>query len=123
MTNKIDLTPAILDLALYAGDGSDFQVNFMDEDGAPIDVSDLIWTAQIRKTRTAEIAYDLEIDNSDAASGYITIHISAETTRSLPKASVWDLQNTSVARPEPVTVLQGSVTCEQDVTREEVVGP
>ena len=123
MSEKIDVTPAILDLDLYAGDGTYFQVNFLDETGSTIDVSDLVWTAQIRKTRTTDAASDLTIDMTDAAAGTITIYISAETTRGLAKSSQWDLQSTSTARPDPQTFLQGTVTCEQDVTRAPVVPP
>ncbi len=123
MSEKIDVTPAILDLSLYAGDGTDFQVNFTDENDEPIDVSSFIWTAQIRKTRTSAIAADLDIDTTEASTGVITIHISAEITRSLAKTNQWDLQCVSVARPDPLTVLQGSVSCSQDVTRDPVVTP
>lgn len=123
MNNKIDLTPAVLDLVLYAGDGADFQVSFVDEDNETIDVSNRTWTSQIRKTRTAETAYDLEIDSTDAATGLIVLHISAEITRELPRTAQWDLQCTSVGSDEPTTVLQGAVTCNQDVTREEVPTP
>lgn len=123
MTEKVDVSPAILDLVLYAGDGTQFQVKFTDENNEVINVADLSWTAQIRKTRTAEVAADLEIDTTSASIGIITIHISAEITRTLAKSGQWDLQRTSVSEPEPLTILQGSVTCNQDVTRSEVVSP
>jgi hypothetical protein len=120
MSTKIDMTPAGLDLVLYAGDGADFQIDFVDEEQHPIDVSTYIWTAQIRKTRTSEEAADLEINVDQAAIGIIGIHISAVTTRGLAKTGQWDLQFTAPGRSEPLTVLQGSVTCNQDVTREDV---
>lgn len=124
MANKtIDLSPAVLDLVLYAGDGADFEVDFVDEDQQPIDVSHLTWAAQIRKTRTAEISHDLEIVDTNAATGVIVIHISAEVTRALPRSNQWDLQSTAEGSDEPLTVLQGSVICNQDVTREEVPTP
>ena len=121
MSNKIDLSPAILDLVLYAGDGEDFQIEFKDDSGALIDVSYLTWNAQIRKTRTSDTAAELEIETTAAASGVITIHISADITRTLAKTGQWDLQCTSSSRSEPLTILQGAVTCNQDVTREVVV--
>lgn len=117
MSEKIDLTPAVLDLVLYAGDGADFEVIFTDESNDAIDVSDLSWAAQIRKTRVSEEAATLEITTDDAATGIIVVHISAEVSRGLAKTSQWDLQSTSVSRPDPVTVLQGTVTCNPDVTR------
>jgi len=121
MANKIDLTPAILDLDLYAGDGEDFQIEFLDGTQEPIDVSNYIWTAQIRKTRTSDVAADLTIDTTDASTGIITIHISAEVTRGLPRTNQWDLQCVASGGSDPRTILQGTVTCTQDVTREVVV--
>jgi len=117
MTNTIDVTPAILDLVLYAGDGTKFQVKFVDQNEAVIDVSGLTWSAQIRRTRTTDIAAELEIDSTDAAVGLITVHISADVTRNLAKKSQWDLQYTSSDNPEPLTILQGTVSCNLDVTR------
>jgi hypothetical protein len=118
--NKLDMTPAVLDLILYAGDGATFQVDFVDETQQPIDLSGYIWTAQIRKTRTSDTAEDLEIETDQANVGVIMIHISDEVTRALQKTGQWDLQFTTPSRPEPLTVLQGTVTCNQDVTREDV---
>jgi hypothetical protein len=123
MNNKIDLTPAILDLVLYAGDGEDFQLSFIDENKEPIDVSALLWTAQIRKTRKSEIASELEILTTDAAIGIITIHISAEITRALPTTGQWDLQCAPTIDADPLTILQGSVSCIMDVTRVQVEVP
>jgi hypothetical protein len=120
MSDNLDFSPATLDLTVYAGDGTDFQIEFVDENDQAIDVSTLTWTAQIRKTRTSDEASDLEIKMDDASNGIITIHIPADVTRVLPKSSQWDLQSTSETRTEPLTALQGTVTCNPDVTREEV---
>ena len=122
MGTKIDLTPAILDLNLYSGDGEDFQISFIDEVKTPIDVSRFTWLAQIRQLRTSIEAIDLSIDATKANVGILTIHISSIITKSLPKTSQWDLQNTSLTT-EPRTVLQGTVTCNKDVTRSQVVIP
>lgn len=118
---KLDLTPAVLDLLLYAGDGEAFEIHFQDENNEAIDVSDLVWTSQIRKTRSADETdiHDLEIRTDDAATGTIVVVISAEITRALPKSSQWDIQSTK-GTDDPVTILQGSVTCSPDVTRETV---
>ena len=123
MNEKIDQSPAVLDLILYAGDGADFQVDFVNDTDETIDVSGYIWTAQIRRTRTATEAADLEIFTTDAAIGTLTIHISAEVTRGLTKNGVWDLQCASSDTADPLTILQGTVTCNQDVTRSVVVVP
>ena len=119
MTDSVDLTPAVLDLALYAGDGEDFQIVFKDENDQALDVSGMTWNSQIRKTRTSTDAADLEIDTSDAATGTIVVRVSAAITRNLAPTGQWDLQYTTADRTDPVTILQGAVTCAQDVTREE----
>lgn len=117
MNSKLDLTPAVLDLILYAGDGEDFQISFVDDNGTAIDISSFTWNSQIRKTRSAEDAIDLDIDVTDAVAGNLTLHISADITRALPTRSQWDLQCVSIARPDPRSFVQGSVSCVQDVTR------
>lgn len=117
MADKIDLTPATLDLVLYAGDGEDFQIIFKDDQNVVIDVSALVWTSQIRKTRSSDVSSDIIINTDNADTGVIGLHISDTVTRALSERGQWDLQCTSVTRPEPLTILQGSVKCEQDVTR------
>jgi hypothetical protein len=117
MSEKIDLTPAVLDLVLYAGDGTSFQIDFVDDDDQPMDVSTISWAAQIRKTRTSDIASDLEINIDNASTGTIIVHISKDITRTIAKANQWDLQGTPVGYDDPITILQGSVTCKPDVTR------
>lgn len=123
MEKILDLRPAILNLNLYAGDGEDFQVSFVDELKQAVDVSMYDWTSQIRELSSSTEFYDLSIDASDAANGNIIIHISAEVTSALPKTSKWDLQCTSEDRIEPVTLLRGDVLCEKDITRPEEVTP
>lgn len=114
---KLDLTPAVLDLIVYAGDGEDFELLFQDDADAAIDVSALTWTAQIRKTRSSIEASDLVINTDSAVDGIIGIHISDTITRVLSERNQWDLQFTSTDNTEPSTILQGSVKCEKDVTR------
>jgi hypothetical protein len=121
MTEIVDLSPAVLNLVLYAGDGEDFQISFIDKDTKePIDVSYLTWQAQIRQRRTSDESFSLEITTDDAESGIILIHVSSEVTRNLPKKGQWDLQSIPSEGDEPITILQGSVVCNMDVTREDV---
>ena len=117
MTSKVDLTPAVLDLDLYAGDGADFQLKFTDSNNAAVDVSDRTCSAQIRKTRSDATSYNLTIITTNAATGIVVIHIPGSITSILPRTSQWDLQFTSASRPDPFTILQGTVTCIPDVTR------
>jgi len=114
--SKVDLTPPILDLNLYAGDGSDIQLKFQTPAGALINVSDRTFTAQIRKSRAATTAQNIQVITTSAATGIIVLHIPATVTAVLAKVSQWDLQCTSVSRPDPFTILQGTVNCSPDVT-------
>jgi hypothetical protein len=119
MANSINLTPAVLDLILYAGDGARFEIDFVDKDDLPIDVSDLTWSAQIRKTRKTLEAVDMVIEDEDADTGVIFMVISADVTRNLARKSQWDIQGV-LEGGDPFTFLQGSITCLPDVTREQV---
>ena len=115
MSKQLDLTPVVLDLVVYSGDGEDFQIYFVDSSDAKIDMSEYTWASQIRELRTSPVGLDLDVDSSDAVDGLLTIHISPTITSSLPKTCFWDLQGTYSGRPQ--TVIQGSVTCKKDVTR------
>lgn len=121
MPMKMDLTPDSLDLVLYAGDRGDFQIDFIDDNSIPINVSSWVWTAQIRKSRESSTHIDLTIDVTKAVQGSIIVNIPKEVTRSLgdntwDKTSQWDIQCVT-GGGDPLTVLQGTVSCNMDVTR------
>ena len=122
MPTKVDLTPDSLDLVLYAGDKGDFQVSFVDNLNASIDVTAWALKAQIRKSRTSTTFIELTIDKSASSIGLITILISGETARDIAndignKTYQWDLQSILPGNTDPSTMLQGSVYCNMDVTR------
>lgn len=122
MPSRINSTPGVLDIHLYAGDVGDFKINFKDVEGVAVPVNDKTWTAQIRKSRTSIDCIDLEIDTVNTPYGSITVKIPPSVTRSLAegawgKTAQWDIQCTDSAGVNTVTVLQGSVFCELDVTR------
>jgi hypothetical protein len=122
MPETIDMTPDSLDILLYAGDGGDFQVIFVDSMNEPIDVMSWVFHAQIRKSRTSTGHMNLTVDMGDSHNGIITILIPKEVTRDLAKDAwntdwVWDLQSETPRRKDPTTILQGAVLCSQDVTR------
>jgi hypothetical protein len=125
MSIKIDMTPAVLDLVLYAGDVGDFKITFKDTDDTALDVSTYGLQAQIRKARASEEYVNLDLDVTNAATGIVIVKISEDVTRDLAvnkwdKTAQWDLQATE---PSVVTLLQGSVTCKMDVTRVNVTSP
>ena len=121
MPITIDLTPDTLDLVLYAGDGCDFQISFVDDFDLAVDVSDWTWRAQIRSTRKSIDYTPLTIDYSGASNGVIIVGISKEITREIASgintASQWDLESLASGSENPVTILQGSVYCNMDVTK------
>lgn len=122
MSDKLDLSPAVLDLVLYAGDGTTFEIDFVDENEATIDMSGFTWAAQIRKKRGVDPAFDLEFTTTNTVGGVLLVHVPAEITAQLPKSGQWDLQATAAGQ-DPITLLQGAVTCNVDVTRPVVPSP
>jgi hypothetical protein len=119
---SVNSTPAVLDIHLYAGDVGDFQINFKDADGAAVPVNDKVWTAQIRKSRTSIECIDLEIDTANTPFGTITVKIPGNVSRELSqgtwgKTNQWDIQCTNEDGSNPLTVLQGTVYCDMDVTK------
>lgn len=121
MPITIDLTPDTLDLVLYAGDGCDFQISFVDNTNMPIDVSSWSWNAQIRKVRSSVDYIPLEINTTNASNGILILGVSSTITTELASSltntsSQWDLESIP-AGGSPITILQGSVICNLDVTR------
>ena len=122
MAVKISLIPTELDLALYAGDGVDLVVTLTNSAGEPLVVNGVV-IAQIRASRAdAASAAEFSTSLSDGSNGNVGLSLSGTDTASLVKADakqfsgVWDMQWTSNGG-EPVTVLQGKITCDADVTR------
>jgi hypothetical protein len=120
---KISLVPSELDLALYAGDGVSLVFTLNDGNGQPLNITGAV-TAQIRSTKQAvDAVADFAADLSAGATGIVTLSLGGQQTADLVEGSsggkfngVWDMQWTKQGG-EPVTVLQGAVTCDPDVTR------
>jgi hypothetical protein len=118
---KISLVPSELDLALYAGDGVSLIFTLNDSTGQPLNVTGAV-TAQIRTKRDdVDPAAEFAADLSQGAQGDVVLSLTGDQTALLvPTAEqfkgVWDMQWTKNGG-EPVTVLQGSITCDADVTR------
>jgi hypothetical protein len=120
---KISLIPSELDLALYAGDGVSLIFTLNDGDGSPLNITGAV-TAQVRATKISDtIVAEFAADLSAGATGLVTLSLTGDQTAELIEASsgnqfkgVWDMQWTKQGG-EPVTVLQGSLSCDPDVTR------
>lgn len=118
-SGQIDLTPQNVDLELYAGDGASLKLVVADIDGNPIPIDGTV-TAQIRSTRTdPTVAAAWAVDLSQAAQGIIFLGLTGLQTADLVNGAdfsgFWDVE-WNPATQEPVTLMQGKVSCELDVT-------
>lgn len=107
---------------MYAGDGATLRVTVTDPAGAPFDLTGSV-TAQIRATPDAATAEaDFAADLSEHAAGVVFLSLTGDQTAALingtgaPFQGVYDVQWAPVGG-EPLTLVQGEVTCELDVTR------
>lgn len=120
-TPKISLLPEPLDLALYAGDGASIRLTVTDNAGASIPVGGEV-IAHIRKTRSdVAPAAEFSVNLVNAATGVVIISLTGVQTAALlgGKPSfkgAWDVQWKPTGG-QPVTLVQGRVECNADVTR------
>lgn len=114
----INLLPTVLNLAIYSGDGLRLRLIVKDSAQAPVPLGPLSISSQIRQTRAdADPKATFGVDLTDEASGIAIISLTGEQTASLANFNgVWDVQWKPIDA-EPRTILQGSLTCESDVTR------
>lgn len=118
---QISLVPEQVDLELYAGDGAALRLVVTDTSGAPIPIDGAV-TAQIRASRLdSAIAASWATDMADAANGIVLISLTGVQTADLVNGSekfdgFWDVEWDPTTQ-EPITLMQGKVTCELDVTR------
>jgi hypothetical protein len=117
---KITYEPQILDLVLYAGDGTSFSLTVTDPDGVPINLTGSM-IAQIRTARETvdPPSAEFTIDLTDAALGIAVLELTGAETHALitPEKfeGVWDIQWTP-SGGEPMTLCQGKVECYPDVS-------
>lgn len=110
--------PQVLDLTLYAGDGTNFRLVVTDAAGAPVPLTGEM-IAQIRLARDSSDppVTSFVIDLTQSAEGIASLSLTGQQTQLLGKFSgVWDLQWTP-AGEEPSTLCQGKVECVPDVSR------
>jgi hypothetical protein len=121
----ITLIPDKLDLKLYGGDGIQFSLTVAGSDGNPIALTGAV-EAQIRSTRVnPDVSAQFNVEITDVENGVAVLSLTGQQTRSLhgdPDApdetfkGVWDVQWVSTGG-EPLTLLQGVVESNIDVTR------
>jgi hypothetical protein len=130
MAQQLNLQPALLDLALYAGDGVSIKlVVTQSADADPIDLTGSV-KAQIRKTRDEDetvnpVIVEFVAILTDAYLGIVYLLLTGDDTQTLIEhdsvvngkfTGVWDIE-WHPAEDEPRTLCQGDVECVADVTR------
>lgn len=120
-TASVDLTPVPVDLlGVRAGDTNAIPFTLR-EDGALMNLTGAVVTAQARKTPTdAEVLSAVVIVNADPATGQLVTTWDGELVRTLLAGQnawtgVWDMQVTKGAVVK--TVAAGKFTLVMDVTR------
>lgn len=120
MANAVaDLRPVVLDLLLYAGDGTDITVHIKSNlTGAALDMSLYTFTASARPERSSpdSDALAFTIDATGKATGDIVITIPAAVTREMDQVMDWDMR-ASKSGGDPRTFFTGRITVQEDVTR------
>lgn len=110
-------SPANYLLALRAGDTETLSVTLQDSAGDPINISGRSYAAQVRATAdSSTVLATFSCSITNAAAGTFACTLTATQTAALAAGGgVWDLQETYGATV--TTLLAGSVTIAQDVTR------
>jgi hypothetical protein len=126
MAEQIRVSPEILDLLLYAGDGVSFRLICKNSAGAPVDITGTV-NAQIRLKRLDPDppVLDFNVNLVDAWQGIVRLSLTGDQTQDLMEdpsvkngqfVGVWDIQ-WSPSNSEPRTLCQGKAECVADVTR------
>lgn len=120
--NKLSFVPEQLDLELYGGDGVTLNIQVVDKAQTPVPLTGTL-AAQVRRARSdADALEDWQTSVVDPDTGTALISLSGAQTMGLTAGGtkafkgVWDVQWTADGA-EPVTLMQGKLTCVLDVTR------
>jgi hypothetical protein len=111
------MAPANLPINIRIGDTETISVAIQDSAGAPVNITGRTYAAQIRSTTdSSTVLATFTCAIVSGAGGTLTASLSASTTAALTAGlGVWDLQETNGTTV--TTLLAGSVTISQDVTR------
>ena len=114
----VNIKPAKLNYKITRGDDFADYVTIKEGDpAAAVDVSDRLFTAQVRRTPNGAIVASMVIDDSEADDGIIGYSITDVTTSDMDGQYVWDFQQSTAGFVR--TLMAGSFTVVQDVTRDE----
>ena len=116
-TEKLDLTPSRLNLALYRGDSIGLSVNVWEDDAGtvPADLTGATVTAQIRETYDDAEALSFEVEVVDNT---VVLVLPGKVASDLPPDGYWDLQVDWAGDGISVqTLVAGGIHTMSDVTR------
>lgn len=111
--------PGDAPLTLYRGDTRVWTVAFTDDDDVALDLSGRVWVAQIKddKDRTNAAVASITVDDTDSATGSLTLTLSAGEAAALGNDGTtlyWDLQSDDSGVVQ--TWLAGKVKVKGDVS-------
>ena len=110
-----------MDLELYAGDGASFTVVATNAAGAPLNLTGTFNAALVNNRDDAGPVLTFTIDTTQAAVGKLILSLTGVQTARLknqtrdPWRGFWDLQWAPTVG-QPLTLVQGDVTCDLDVS-------
>lgn len=118
MTERLDCTPVVLDLKLYAGDDTRLRLTFLGDNKEPLDLSGML-ACEVRRAATSStpvvVRPALEVGN--VAVGEVTLTFTTEDTVALlgdGGRHVWDLEH--MKDGFVTTLVRGQVVTCADVT-------
>lgn len=119
--SEINLSPQVLDLVLYAGDGANFRLTIKNNLGEPIPlIGTMLAKIRAKRTDPDPAIAEFSIDLSESAEGIALLSLTGEQTQALAVVKkfngVWDVQWTPTEN-QPRTLCQGKVVCFSDVSR------
>ena len=111
--------PTKADIVVYKGDSGRFRITFTAEVGdPPVDITAATWDGDIRLKATdleTLTSFDIVPVVGDPAS--VDVILTADKSELLPKSSVYDVEMR--IGDEVSTIIYGTVTVHQDVSRPE----
>jgi hypothetical protein len=119
----VSFAPAVVDLVgVRAGDRNSMSI-VVSQDGAPLNITGAVITAQVRKLATDPdpAVLEAEIQITDAAAGAFTVSWPGDDVRALLGSAAswsgrWDCQ-VALGGADPTTIAAGRFEAEVDVTR------
>jgi len=119
--SQLSLAPVETDLELYAGDGVSITLTATNPNGTAMNLTGVV-IAQIVNERTDSAPLvSFTVDTTNASTGRLVLSLTGAQTATLlsgnldPFRGFWDVQWTG-AGAQPLTLMQGTVTCDLDVS-------